>query len=231
MHIYEKDGVYLPSVTTILHSIIIDGDRLLNWSNSLGFRHIKYSEELERSANFGTAVHAALEQIMTNGPDNKISLNGFEIIKFKKVINNFMEFINQNSNDEISIFFEMKEIWNGYNVIKLGYAGTCDWVGYIHGKLTLIDYKTSKKPNESMFMQLSAYMHLLRENGINIEQAGILTVGEKDVKLYMKTLSELDEYYITFEIIHSLFNRMYPYSKLEEEAKQLNNLITCERDE
>ena len=227
MHIYEKDGVYLPSVTTILHSIIIDGDRLLNWSNSLGFRHIKYSEELERSANFGTAVHAALEQIMTNGPDNKISLNGFEIIKFKKVINNFMEFINQNSmTPEDTLHAELT-----LSSIELGYAGTCDWVGYIHGKLTLLDYKTSKKPNESMFMQLSAYMHLLRENGINIEQAGILTVGEKDVKLYMKTLSELDEYYITFEIIHSLFNRMYPYSKLEEEAKQLNNLITCERDE
>ena len=226
MHIYEKDGVYLPSVTTILHSIIIDGDRLLNWSNSLGFRHIKYSEELERSANFGTAVHAALEQIMTNGPDNKISLNGFEIIKFKKVINNFMEFINQNSmTPEDTLHAELT-----LSSIELGYAGTCDWVGYIHGKLTLIDYKTSKKPNESMFMQLSAYMHLLRENGINIEQAGILTVGEKDVKLYMKTLSELDEYYITFEIIHSLFNRMYPYSKLEEEAKQLNNLITCERN-
>lgn len=227
MHIYEKDGIYLPSVTTILHSIIIDGDRLLNWSNSLGFRHIKYSEELERSANFGTAVHAALEQIMTNGPDNKISLNGFEIIKFKKVINNFMEFINQNSmTPEDTLHAELT-----LSSIELGYAGTCDWVGYIHGKLTLLDYKTSKKPNESMFMQLSAYMHLLRENGINIEQAGILTVGEKDVKLYMKTLSELDEYYITFEIIHSLFNRMYPYSKLEEEAKQLNNLITCERDE
>lgn len=227
MHIYEKDGVYLPSVTTILHSIIIDGDRLLNWSNSLGFRHIKYSEELERSANFGTAIHAALEQIMTNGPDNKISLNGFEIIKFKKVINNFMEFINQNSmTPEDTLHAELT-----LSSIELGYAGTCDWVGYIHGKLTLIDYKTSKKPNESMFMQLSAYMHLLRENGINIEQAGILTVGEKDVKLYMKTLTELDEYYITFEIIHSLFNRMCPYSKLEEEAKQLNNLITCERDE
>ena len=227
MQIYEKDGVYLPSVTTILHSIIIDGDRLLNWSNSLGFRHIKYSEELERSANFGTAVHAALEQIMTNGPDNKISLNGFEIIKFKKVINNFMEFINQNSmTPEDTLHAELT-----LSSIELGYAGTCDWVGYIHGKLTLLDYKTSKKPNESMFMQLSAYMHLLRENGISIEQAGILTVGEKDVKLYMKTLSELDEYYITFEIIHSLFNRMYPYSKLEEEAKQLNNLITCERDE
>ena len=227
MHIYEKDGVYLPSVTTILHSIIIDGDRLLNWSNSLGFRHIKYSEELERSANFGTAVHAALEQIMTNGPDNKISLNGFEIIKFKKVINNFMEFINQNSmTPEDTLHAELT-----LSSIELGYAGTCDWVGYIHGKLTLIDYKTSKKPNESMFMQLSAYMHLLRENGINIEQAGILTVGEKDAKLYMKTLSELDEYYITFEIIHSLFNRICPYSKLEEEAKQLNNLITCERDE
>lgn len=29
-----------------------------------------------------------------------------------------LKFINLNSNDEISIFFEMKEIWNGYNVIK-----------------------------------------------------------------------------------------------------------------
>ena len=29
-----------------------------------------------------------------------------------------LKFINQNDNDEISIFFEMNEIWNGYNIIK-----------------------------------------------------------------------------------------------------------------
>lgn len=227
MHIYEKDGIYLPSVTTILHSIIIDGDKLLNWSNSLGFRHIKYNDELERSANFGTAVHAALEQIMTNGPENKISLPGFEIIKFKRVINNFMEFLNENSmTPEDTLHAELTLCCT-----SLGYAGTCDWVGHMHGKTTLIDYKTSKKPNDTMFMQLSAYRHLLHEVGIDIDQAGILTVGEKGTKLYMKSLEELDDYYETFELIHALFNRLYPYSKLEEEAKQLNNLITCERDD
>ena len=227
MHIYEKDGLYLPSVTTILHSVIIDGDRLLNWSNSLGFRHIKYADELNRSADFGTAVHTALEQIMTDGNGAKITLNGFEVIKFKKVINNFMSFIDQNNiTPHDTLHAELT-----LGSIDLGYAGTCDWVGYVHDKLTLIDYKTAKKPNDSMYMQISAYMHLLRESGINIDQAGILTVGEKECKLYMKTLDELEEYYETFEIIHSLFNRITPYSKLEEEAKQLNNLITCERND
>lgn len=227
MHIYEKDGIYLPSVTTILHSVIINGDNLLTWANLLGFKHISYSNELERRANFGTAVHSALEQIMTEGKDTNISLNGFEIIKFKKVINNFMDYINQhNITPKDTLHAELT-----LSSTFLGYAGTCDWVGYINNKLTLIDYKTSKKPNDTMYMQLSAYMHLLREIGIDIEQAGILTVGENGVKPYMKTLSELDSYYETFELIHSLFNNLYPYSKLEEEAKQLNNLITCERDD
>ena len=227
MHIYEKDGIYLPSVTTILHYVTIDAEKLLLWSNSLGFRKIRYEEELNRRADFGTAVHKALETIMTNGVDAKININGFDIIKFKRVINNFNDFIKRNGlkpSDTLHAELTLRST-------ELGYAGTCDWVGNFNDKLTLIDYKTSKKPNESMYMQLSAYMYLLREEGINIEQAGIMTVGERDVNLYMKTLDELEDYYQTFEIIHSLFLKLMPYSKLEEEAKQLNNLITCERND
>ena len=227
MHIYEKDGRYLPSVTTILHFVTIDADRLLMWSNSLGFRRIKYDEELNRRAEFGTVVHEALERIMSKKPDGILHVNALEVSKLKSIISNFMEFINYNKLSPDDTLHT--EISLGSST--LGYAGTCDWIGMFNGKLTLLDYKTSKKPNETMYMQLAAYNELLKESGIYIEQAGILTVGEKNVKLYMKTLEELNEYYKTFEIIHSLYLRMMPYSKLEEAAKQLNNLISCERND
>lgn len=226
MHIYEKDGVYLPSVTTILHYVMIDGERLLKWSNSLGFRHIDYVKELDNRAAFGTAVHASLEILMTN-KDAKIDVPGFDIFKLKKTIGNFKEFMKANELHPSDTLHAEMTIRN----TELGYAGTCDWVGNFNGKLTLIDYKTSKKPNDTMYMQLAAYRKLLESEGIIIEQAGIITVNDSGVKLYMKTLGELDYYYEIFELIHSLFTKLMPYSKLEEEAKQLNNLITSERDD
>ena len=58
MHIYEKDGKKLPSVTTIIHSL--GNEEIIKWANSLGFRHIKYEQELDKYAQNGTLIHELL---------------------------------------------------------------------------------------------------------------------------------------------------------------------------
>ena len=58
MHIYEKDGKEYPSVTTILHSL--GNDEIIKWANHLGFKHLDYEKELEKTSIIGTKVHDLL---------------------------------------------------------------------------------------------------------------------------------------------------------------------------
>ena len=55
-----------------------------------------------------------------------------------------------------------------------GYAGTTDWIGKVRGRMTLGDTKTSKGIYPEMFLQVTAYRHAARVNGIETEQAMIL---------------------------------------------------------
>ena len=55
MHIYEKDGKEYPSVTTIIQSL--GSEEIVKWANHLGFKHLDYTKELEKTAINGTKVH------------------------------------------------------------------------------------------------------------------------------------------------------------------------------
>ena len=52
MHIYEKDGKEYPSVTTIIQSL--GSEEIVKWANHLGFKHLDYTKELEKTAVNGT---------------------------------------------------------------------------------------------------------------------------------------------------------------------------------
>ena len=84
MHIYEKDRMSVPSVTTILHAVNLNPGPLIIWANRLGFRHRKYEDELNHSAEIGNIVHDAMdvrmrgekELLLPNiSPAERITLN------------------------------------------------------------------------------------------------------------------------------------------------------------
>ena len=63
MHIYEcNDGTKVPSVTTVLQ--ILGNKELLKWANYLGFKHIDYDAEMNRTANIGNKIHTCLQHIV-----------------------------------------------------------------------------------------------------------------------------------------------------------------------
>ena len=62
MHIYEKDGKKLPSVTTIIHSL--GNEEIIKWANSLGFRHIKYEQELDKYAQNGSLIPIGYKELI-----------------------------------------------------------------------------------------------------------------------------------------------------------------------
>jgi hypothetical protein len=63
---------------------------------------------------------------------------------------------------------------------KYGYGGTIDFLCYLDGVLTLVDFKTSKAIYDEMLLQLCAYVKLLQENGYDIKQAKILRIGRDE---------------------------------------------------
>lgn len=210
MHIYtDTDGNNYPSVTTIIHQILVNPNPLLKWSNIMGFKHKKYEDVMDASANFGALMHSVMESYMTN--KEIPSINDLIVLrKVNVILDQFDKFRSGvNLKPEDTMLVEESIISK-----TLGYAGTIDWLGTYKNELAIIDYKTSKTARLGFFIQLSAYDKLLQtEKNIKVNKATILTLREDGVRNYDVTREELDYYYEIFEHMKAIYEKV---SKLEE---------------
>jgi len=60
-----------------------------------------------------------------------------------------------------------------------GYAGRADLVGVVNGRLAVVDLKLARRAPKEAFMQVGAYAHALRREGIEVEEAYVLSLGEE----------------------------------------------------
>lgn len=216
MHIYHENGKEYPSVTTIIHSILLYPEPLLKWSNSLGFNKKTYSKVMMETSAFGTCIHDALYHYIKGDEGMSVFAPLMFIDRANMTLAKTIPFLKSVGITPGSEIFAEETIISE----KLGYAGTLDLVSYYESVKTLIDYKTSKKARESMYIQLAAYDKLLQvEKGITVDQAMILTVGEKKVTPYKLTREELDSYYDVFEHMHAIFNSLNMLDRLKEDEK------------
>lgn len=172
MHIYQKDGKSYYSVTTILH--ILGSDVLMRWANRMGFNHVDSEKYTEDKAIFGTLVHAGLQKIVdpTAEVENiqpKDAIHAHEANECYKSFEILMK------NHVYKTKYTEKTLISH----TLKYAGTLDWLAEFDGKMTLIDFKTSKSVSFKYFLQLSAYAKLLEEEeNIRVEQAAVCLVNK-----------------------------------------------------
>ena len=100
------------------------------------------------------------------------------------------------------------------------YCGTFDFLGYINGVLTLVDFKTSKKIYPETFCQTSAYAEALEEEyGFEIKQRASLRCDKSDSSY--EFLIFPDEHVRDFETFLGLL-RLYYFNK--RALKELKNL-------
>ena len=121
----------------------------------------------------------------------------------------------------------MNTILNEKKLVGEEYGGTLDWYGEIDGKLTILDFKTSKDFNASMFLQLSAYTHLIEEySSYKVEQVAILILNYKNPKFKFKILSkeEIEPYFGVFNDLQKLFGKVYSLDKINKE-KKINTIL------
>jgi len=180
------DGNHYPSITSILAQQENLG--LEAWKAKVGEKEAKRISQ--ESARIGTAVHQMAEFYLSN---YIIKLKNEE----KKIVDTFnrLRFLLGNINNivgvEIPLFSDLLRV-----------AGTTDCIAEYNGKLSVIDFKTSRRPKkeewiDDYYMQTFAYKLMFEEmTGIEIQQIVILVacVESFDVQVFKKPAKDADEW-------------------------------------
>jgi CRISPR/Cas system-associated exonuclease Cas4 (RecB family) len=167
---YTETGAAYPSVTTVLG--VLSRDSIKAWRKRVG------NEEANKisgqAATRGTKIHLLCEKVLDNEEidTSKLSLLDLEIWNgFKPLLNR----INNIHAQEIALYSD-----------HLRLAGRVDCIAEFDGKLSIIDFKTSKKPKkkewiENYFAQAAAYSIMYEERtGIPINRSVIMIAVEGD---------------------------------------------------
>lgn len=150
-HVYLLNGVQIPSVTQLMKPLTEkDYQDIPQW-------------RLDKAADKGTAVHEGIEIWLQYGIDDVPDEYSGYLDAFKKWwTDSKAELIDT----EVRVYHKTKK-----------YAGTCDLLCKLDGKITLVDYKTSVKvKKKSGGVQLEGYVQALASQGIVIEQKAILHI-------------------------------------------------------
>jgi genome maintenance exonuclease 1 len=157
-------GRAYPSVTTVLS--ILSKEGIKKWRDKIG--HSEADRISKRASKRGTAVHEIIEKYLDNTPDYASGylphvIQSFEDIKIE------LKNINEIYLQECALYSD-----------HLGLAGRVDCIGKYDSELSVIDFKTSRKPKKkewisSYFMQCAAYAIMWEERtGIPITKLVIL---------------------------------------------------------
>lgn len=167
------EGAKYPSITTVLSQYNIK--HIMEWRRRVGEDE---ANKISRTAsNRGTRIHKLCEEYLNNTePTYKdiIDKNTFSI--FKPILNR----INNIYCQELRMYSDHLRI-----------AGTVDCIGEFDGKLSVIDFKTSRKLKdkdqiENYFMQASAYAIMFEERfGIPVSRTAVLiSVDDSEPQIF-----------------------------------------------
>lgn len=213
-HLYSANGVTYPSVTTVL-DIVAYNSHLMGWSNYLGFKKIRYEDELNRAANRGTYVHAFNQCYVdpANGIFPRIQNPALES-DVRNRSNNFLYELRKAKGNWKTIFTETPFLSDTYQI-----GGTVDWYAEWYGKKTLFDFKTSSGLREKHVIQIGGYYYGLTDNGLQVDQGCIIICREDRCYFYFVDLDRLKRF-------GDVFFQIYDYYKSHEWVQQQISQLT-----
>ncbi|MDB4575420.1 PD-(D/E)XK nuclease family protein [bacterium] len=180
-------GEILPSITTVLS--VQNKSGLDAWRKRVG------EEEANRVMNQaslrGTAVHQLAEDYVNNEKDwskGAMPANVFTFNTIKPVLDERMD----------NIWIQEAPLYSE----RLSVAGRVDCIAEWDGVLSIIDYKTSKRPKprkyvESYFIQEAAYAAMFYERtGVPIKQiVTVIAVDDNEPQVFVeKTMDHLHKF-------------------------------------
>jgi len=196
-NIYKIDNERVPSATTILG--LLNKPALVFWANQMGLDGINTRNYVDDKAQIGTLTHKMVE-CYCNGEE--IDYTNYEFDQFETAEIAYAKW-------ETFIFQQkFKPIENETMLVSDAYrfGGQIDIYAELNGKKALIDIKTCKSVHFEQFLQLSAYHHLLKESGREVETIMICRIGrDKDEGFEIKEIT-LEQSKKLFEIFLSLLS-------------------------
>ena len=213
--VYKRsDGVYYPSVTTILQ-YMPRNQFFENWLKDVG-----HNADLiaRHAAKEGTQVHEAAEDLVLG---REVSwMDDYGRAKYSEItwiqICRFAEFWKKHKPKLIS---SEEFVYSDTH----RYAGTADLLVEMDGEVWLLDIKTSKHLHKSYNLQLSAYATAMEEmKGIKIDRTGIIwlkahTRSESKKKgVYqgkgwqIKTIDDIEKNFQLFKAIYEFYRIDHP---------------------
>ena len=162
------DGVRLPSVTTVIGAK--GKEAILKWRAKVGE---EVANKISKQATSrGTNLHTICENYLNNDPKYllKVMPDALEMFKSIKPLLNRID----------NIHYQEQALWSK----GIGMAGRVDCIGEFDGKLSVIDFKTSKRVKtkediDSYFAQCVAYAMMYEELvGEPIDQIVIIMAVE-----------------------------------------------------
>jgi hypothetical protein len=142
------------------------GDGLIRWAFDQSDTFDGYKAALNATAEAGTALHAAIESFFRGGAGKDLPEGlppGFDRFRAKYDL----EVIRMEER-----FFD--------NTLMV--TGQPDWFGLVNGKLTVVDWKSSKKPSLKHELQLAIYAKNCQFDGQYAEQAMVVCWGSEQAQ-------------------------------------------------
>tara|TARA_R100001129_G_scaffold104320_1_gene71330 strand:- start:240 stop:917 length:678 start_codon:yes stop_codon:yes gene_type:complete len=201
---YTVDGEEekLPSVTTVLAKTKSkeDQESIERWKAKVGE---ETAEKIKNeAASRGTAMHKYLEDLILGQKSLDLTPVGVEATKMAEII------VDRGLNRCSDIYgIEAVLYYPGL------YAGSCDLIGQVDGKLSIIDFKQTNKPKQrewigDYFLQMAAY-GMAHDAVYNtaIEQ-GVIMMCSKD-GYYQEFVIEGEEYRTAKHMFLRRLNEFY----------------------
>jgi hypothetical protein len=185
---FTPDGAAYPSITTVLG--ILSKQGILEWRKRVG--EAEANRISTQAATRGTAVHKLAEDYIDNVegwskgamPANIASFNDLKTILDKRLNN---------------VWFQEEFLYSD----RLKCAGQVDCIAEFDGQLSIVDFKTSRKPKKeewitSYFIQASFYAAAFYERtGIPIKQGVILiTVDGSEPQVFKVNTYDYLEHFL-----------------------------------
>jgi len=197
-HFYRTPIGILPSVTTILDSVRKPG--LEAWKE----REPRWREISDHAADLGTRVHKAIERYLNlklktrqeeeaGREEREVEVEEVEVeeVEVEEVEVEEVEVEDEEIKNPFSAFLEW-EAATGFEAVGVelgvwseqGYAGSLDLLGYLDGRLYVVDLKTSRIIRPEHLLQVSAYRWAYEErSGERVQGLGVLRLDkDKNVK-------------------------------------------------
>lgn len=154
---FLKDGRRVPGTTTVINRFK-DSGGLIYWAWNEGKEGRDYRETSGKAADAGTLAHAMVEAQIKGKPAPDLATVAPEIaVKASTAFGAYIEWASQSKLEIMETEIELVSE-------KYEFGGTPDGIGYLNGRLSVIDWKSSNAVYSDHLVQMAAYSKLWEEN-------------------------------------------------------------------